>query len=98
MIKVEVIEEFTLGKFDELKNIQRKNKNTEGRLYVGDIFECNQDMADYLTGENKLNRAFVKVIEVIPEEKLKKTEKKTILEEEPKKVEKRKRTKTIAKK
>ena len=71
MIKVEVIEEFTLGKFDELINIQRKNKSTEGRLYKGDIFECDNKMAEYLLNEikNPANRAFVKIIEVIPEKK-----------------------------
>lgn len=67
MIKVEVIEDFNLGKFNELKNIQRKNIDTYGRLYRGDIFECNQVMAEYLTGDNALKKPFVKVIEVKPE-------------------------------
>lgn len=76
MIKVEVIEEFTLGKFNELKNITRKQKEQEGKLFIGDIFECDEKMADYLTGNNPINRAVVKVIEVIPEKE--NTEKKTI--------------------
>lgn len=75
MIKVEVIEEFTLGKFNELKNITRKQKEQEGKLFIGDIFECDEKMADYLTGNNPINRAVVKVIEVIPEKE--NTEKKT---------------------
>lgn len=75
MIKVEVIEEFTLGKFNELKNITRKQKEQEGKLFIGDIFECDEKMADYLTGNNSINRAVVKVIEVIPEKE--NTEKKT---------------------
>lgn len=75
MIKVEVKEEFTLRKFDELKNIVRKSKEEKGRLFVGDIFECDKDMAEYLTGNNPLNKTVVKVIEVIPEDK--KEEKKT---------------------
>ncbi len=70
MIKVEVIEEFTLGKFNELKNITRKQKKEEGKLFIGDTFECDKKMADYLTGNNPINRAVVKVIEVIPEEKI----------------------------
>ena len=69
MVKVEVIGEFTLEKFNELKNIERVNKDTFGRLYVKDKFECTKEMADYLLGNNKLNKAFVKVIEVIPEKK-----------------------------
>lgn len=66
MIKCEVIKEFTLGKFEELKNIQRKRIETKGKLYVGDIFECTKEMADYLMGNNKDNETVVKVIEVIP--------------------------------
>lgn len=69
MIKVVVTSEFTLGKFAELKNIERAdiNKKEEGHLYVGDKFECTKEMADYLTGENKVHRSFVKIIEIIPE-------------------------------
>lgn len=69
MIKVEVIEEFTLEKFDALKNIVRKNKDTKGRLYVGDIFECDKEMADYLLGNNAKDKVVVKLIEVKKEEK-----------------------------
>ena len=68
MIKVEVIKDFTLGAFDELKNIQRKSIEEKGRLFKGDIFECTKEMADYLLGENALKSPFVKVIEIIPEE------------------------------
>ena len=75
MIKVEVTEDFTLEKFNELKNIIRKTKEQEGKLFIGDIFECDKKMADYLTGNNPINRAVVKVIEVISEKE--NTEKKT---------------------
>ena len=75
MIKVEVIEDFTLQKFGEIKNIVRKGKSQEGKLFIGDTFECDEKMADYLTGNNPINRAVVKVIEVIPEKE--NTEKKT---------------------
>lgn len=67
MIKVEVIEDFTLQEFNKLKNIIRKGKDEEGKLFIGDIFECDEKMADYLTGNNSINRAVVKVIEVIPD-------------------------------
>lgn len=67
MIKVRVTEDFILEKFNELKNIIRKTKEQEGKLFIGDIFECDEKMADYLTGNNLINRAVVKVIEVIPE-------------------------------
>jgi hypothetical protein len=50
MVKVRVIKEFNLSKFNELKNIIRiSNQNEEGSLFVGDIFECTEDMANYLT-------------------------------------------------
>lgn len=67
MIKCEVVEKFTLKDFEKLKNIKRKNVDTKGTLYVGDEFECSKEMADYLTGNNTLNKAVVKVIEVEPE-------------------------------
>lgn len=70
MIKVEVIEEFCLARFNELKNIERVAKEEKGKLFKGDKFECTKDLADYLLGQNKLNRPVVKVIEVEPEIKL----------------------------
>ena len=66
MIKVEVIEPFTLGKFDELKNIARKSVDTPGQLNVGDIFECEEEMFNYLNGKNDKGKVVVKLIEVIP--------------------------------
>ena len=67
MIKCEVIKEFTLGKFDELKNIKRKRIDTKGKLYEGDTFECTEEMYKYLTGTNDKGIIVVKIIEVIPE-------------------------------
>ncbi len=84
MIKCEVIKEFTLGKFDELKNIERARIDVKGKLFVGDKFECDKEMCKYLLNEtpNPANEVFVKVIEVAPEE-VKKEE--TIeVKEEPK--------------
>ena len=68
MIKVEVInEDFTLERFNELKNITRKSVEEKGKLFKGDTFECDEKMVDYLTGNNPLNKVVVKVIEVEPE-------------------------------
>ena len=69
MVKVEAVKDFTLGRFDELKNIERKNKNhnANGMLYVGDKFECPQELARYLFGENDKKQVVIKIIEVIPE-------------------------------
>ena len=72
MVKCEVIETFTLGKFNELKNIVRAtNQNKEGWLYMKDTFECNDEMAQYLTGGNDKNKVVVKVLEIIPKEEKK---------------------------
>ena len=84
MIKVEVIENFDLKDFDKLKNIQRKNLDVKGRLFVGDTFQCDKEMADYLTGNNAFKKIVVKVIEVIPEKK-EIVEETPIIKEKPKK-------------
>ena len=68
MIKVEAITQFTLGRFNEIKNIKRRSVEKEGMLFVGDTFECTQEMAEYLTGKNDRGNIVVKIIEVIPEE------------------------------
>ena len=78
MIRVEVIEDFTLQRYDELKNIQRRNLDTKGKLYKGDTFECSEELTKYLSGDNKLKKAFVRVIEVLPKE-----ESKVEMREEP---------------
>lgn len=78
MIKCEVIERFTLGRFGELKNIVRAtNNNNIGELYVGDTFECEEDLAEYLMGNNDKKKIVVKVVEYKPE-----------MKEEEKKIEK----------
>lgn len=71
MIKAEALVEFTLEKFDELKNIVRKDKgnNEKGRIYVGDIFDCDKKMARYLLGDNKADKIVIKVLEVKPKKK-----------------------------
>ena len=69
MIKLQATEDFTLRRFSEVKNIERKNKKEDGWLFAGDIFECEKELADYLLGGNHLKRKVVKIIEVIPEKK-----------------------------
>lgn len=71
MIKCRVIEQFSLKKFDKLKNIKRKSIKKYGELYVGDSFECDEQMAWYLNGKNEKNKVVVKIIEVKPETKSK---------------------------
>lgn len=75
MIKVEVInEDFTLERFGELKNIVRKNKEEKGKLFKGDVFECSEELCDYLSGNNPLKKAVVKIIEIKPKKENKEEE------------------------
>lgn len=91
MVKVEVIEQFTLKEFKKLKNIERamkehKDKRYDGKLYPRDTFECDDEMAKYLTGDNALNKVVVKVIEVEPKKvEQRPLEELAIVEEKPKK-------------
>lgn len=66
MIKVEVLENFSLQAFDELKNLVRNNpsKNQKGKLYEKDTFECSEKMCEYLSGNNALNKKVVQIIEI----------------------------------
>lgn len=86
MIRVRVIQPFSLKRFAELKEIIRANpmNDKEGELFIGDTFLCDKEMADYLLGANKLKKSFIEVIEVIPEEKkpVKKTTRKRKKKEE----------------
>lgn len=77
MIKAKVIKEFTLKRYEELKNIIRKDpsKNGKGYLYDGDTFECSEEMGKYLTGSNKKGETVIKILEVIPEKSIVKEEK-----------------------
>lgn len=67
MIRVEVIEQFNLKDYEKIKDtIKRKSIDIKGTLFVGDTFECDEDMVKYLTGGNELGKTVVKVIEVEP--------------------------------
>ena len=99
MIKVEALQEFTLARFDEIENIERTRRSEEGKLFTGDKFECEKELADYLLGANPLGKAVVKVIEVIPAKVETKEEPKEekVIEEKPKTTNK-KNTKKSSKK
>ena len=66
MIKVEVIENFTLEDYSKLKNVKKVISRKENEFGARDTFECDEKMVDYLTGNNALNKVVVKVIEVEP--------------------------------
>lgn len=66
MIKVEVIENFTLEDYRKLRNVKKVISRKENEFGARDTFECDEKMVDYLTGNNPLNKVVVKVIEVEP--------------------------------
>lgn len=68
MIRCEVTMNFTLEKYKELINVVKVGTRKENEFDKGDTFECTEKMADYLTGNNALNKTVVKVIEVEPEQ------------------------------
>lgn len=73
MIKVKALEGFSFGRFAEIKNLIRANsEDKEGHISKDDIFECNEEIAKYLTNEieNPAKRELVEIIEVIPEKKI----------------------------
>lgn len=78
MVRAEVTTEVDVGRFNEITEVIRRNaqNDTEGHLFVGDIVLCNDDIAEYLNGNNRNKVSYVKIIEVIPEEK--KEEKKPV--------------------
>ena len=99
MIRCEAIENFSLKEFEKLKIIERKGPDKKGQLTKGDIFECDEEMAKYLTGNNRLNKTVVEIIEVKQEPKIEKVVSKEevkstdtpIIEEKPKKNKKKKK-------
>lgn len=100
MVKCEVINQnVTIREFNRLKNIKRLKSNEEVEQHnffeIGDTFETDEDMARYLAGETPEQQIVcIKILEVIPEEKEKKTEAPKEEQKYPKKIEK----KPIAKK
>lgn len=66
MIKCEAIKQFTLERFDELRNIKRNSIDKKGTLYIGDTFECDEELANYLMGNNTKGEKVVRIIEVEP--------------------------------
>ena len=94
MIKCVVTEDFSLREFAKLTNIVRKARNVEGKLFVGDTFECDEEMAEYLTGKNPLNKVVVNVIEVKEAKVVEEVKQEETTEvEEPKKTTKKKSAK-----
>ena len=72
VIKAQAIVDFKFSRFKEINIISRKMEQKEGKLFEGDIFTCNVEIANYLIGNNSLNQKVINIIEIIPEIKSKK--------------------------
>lgn len=66
MIKCEVIEQFTLNDYQKLSNVNKKVDTDNNFFTIGDTFECDKQMADYLTGKNAKGKTVVKILQVEP--------------------------------
>lgn len=65
-IKCEAIVDFTLARFSEIYDIERRTIEQNGKLFTGDKFKCSKELAEYLAGKNDKGNVVVKIIEVIP--------------------------------
>lgn len=65
MVKVEAIIDFLYSKFDKVKNLVRKDKEQDGKIFKGDVFEVDKKEADYLLGNNAKSLIAVKILEEI---------------------------------
>lgn len=72
MVVLEAIQDFTLQDFDKINIIERKTELSKddpfNKLHVGDTFETDKDMAEYLTGNNTKNLTVAKILEIKKEE------------------------------
>lgn len=62
--ELEVIKDFSFGRFNQLISVLRANKSKDipGQLFVGDIIKCDKMIADCLTGDNERNKIVAKKI------------------------------------
>ena len=63
MFKVKVIAGFNLKDFDKINILERANEDVKGTLFVGDVFECDEAMCNYLMGNNPAGLNAIEIIE-----------------------------------
>ena len=80
MIKVRTINPFTLKDYNKLSNVEKLFNREPNAFDVGDTFECDEEMVQYLTGKNEQGLVVVEIVEVIPDIK-EKEEKEEIKEQ-----------------
>lgn len=66
MVKVEAKETFNFGDYEKVEIVQKKGSKPS-EFTKGDIFICDNKIAEYLDGNNPIKRSVINVLEVIPE-------------------------------
>lgn len=66
MIKVQAINDFNFSSMDKISNLKRAKIKKDNYIFKDDIFECDKDMFEYLSGKNEGEHVVVKLIEYIP--------------------------------
>ena len=75
--KVTAIENFTYTDFDKVIFIEKEKYNYHW-IYKGDVFLCNKDRYEYLSGNNKKKLVVVELDGILVEEEKKDTEKEEV--------------------
>ena len=75
--KVTAIENFTYTDFYEVVFIEKENYNYHW-IYKGDVFLCDKDRYEYLTGNNAKKMVVVKLDEILVEEEKQDAEKEAV--------------------
>lgn len=81
--KVTAIENFTYTDFDKVIFI-KKEKYNYNWIYKGDVFLCDKDRYEYLSGNNKKKLVVVELVETLEVEKV---EYSNLEDKEPKEIE-----------
>ena len=66
MIKVQAINDFNFSSMDKISNLKRAKIKKDNYIFKDDIFECDKDMFEYLSGKNEGGHVVVKLVEYIP--------------------------------
>lgn len=69
VIKVQATSDFNFSSMNKITNLKRKSIEKDNYIFKGDIFECDKEMYEYLTGKNEGGYVVVKLIEYKPSKK-----------------------------
>lgn len=63
MVKVKAKIDFLYRNYNKIKNLNSVDKIEKGKIFTGDIFEVEENEAEYLAGNNQKKIVAVEVIE-----------------------------------